>query len=571
MGKFLTALHRREIPESAGERVAAILAATLPGDFPVQPDVVVRCRGAHAQGTLDVGDREDRDGLALCMGKLFGPTDDWWRPGTAPPDGSYALVREDGEALELVSDPGGSRMIYYHHGEDMFVASNSERAIAMYTGRFDFDRETVPWLVSTGTRGPSRSFSRHVRLLPPAAVLRLDKVAWRLQLDAEEIRFVEIPRSHEEHLAALGAALDETFRAFGPADAARMIIALSGGCDSRAVASLLARNAPARWQSYSFGTPEATGMPRSDVAIAAQVAEALGMANRHLAPGPVPEAAGDFLRRFVVNNEGRHDHFARVGAAPLPRFRAEGTDGVIRGDEALGWKPTDGSALTVRGSMELLLCGDIAELRPHLQRFGLASHALPPELEQRAGESLETWRDRLYASFRAPTVLAALNESKSHYFDTVNPLLSRRVLAVIRSVPDAERTDKALFRELVRRLGPDLPFAGVEGIPQRHEALRHPEVLRAIRDALASETAQRSFGAPLVRWLRSETHPVRSAATRLVRAVARRTRRLVPAAPDAARHVPTNRIALRVYIATTMIDQLTADAARFPTPAASPG
>ena len=104
-------------------------------------------------------------------------------------------------------------------------------------------------------------------------------------------------------------------------------------------------------------------------------------------------------------------------------------------------------------------------------------------------------------------VLAALTEHKAGYFDTLNPLLSRRALEVSRSLPDRLRTGKALFRELVQSIGPDLGFVGRVGAPNRLDNMRHREIVRTMREALASETAAEVFGAPFARWMRAEIHP----------------------------------------------------------------
>ena len=165
--------------------------------------------------------------------------------------------------LEAVSDPAGSRMLWYYLDDGQFVVSNSERAITMYVGRFDFEPAVVPWLVSTGTRGPGLSYSRHLRLIPPSGTARLDKAAWTLTVNAPPIRFAEVPRDREAHLAALEAALSETFATFGEADAEHAILALSGGTDSRALAAFLSRPPGHRWRSFTGGTTEAAGLGKA--------------------------------------------------------------------------------------------------------------------------------------------------------------------------------------------------------------------------------------------------------------------------------------------------------------------
>ena len=237
---------------------------------------------------------------------------------------------------------------------------------------------------------------------------------------------------------------------------------------------------------------------------------------------------------------------------------------MVRGDEGFGWKPVAQTPTAVRRSMELLLCGEIAELKPHLKRFGLDHHAFPPDLERLPDESIDTWRDRLYHAVPHPDRAGGASTSTRPATSMSSiPLVSRRALEVARSLPDDLRTDKALFRELVNRIGPDVPFASREGAPVRLDNLRRPEVRRLLRASLASETASRCFGKPLVTWLRSEIRPWREFAASVARVVKGRLQRRLRRAAAAEVHVPPLRIAFRLYVASTMIDRLQADAARF--------
>ncbi len=380
---------------------------------------------------------------------------------------------------------------------------------------------------------------------------------------AGEIRFAEAARSDAEHLAALDAALAATFASFRAQDARHAAISLSGGVDSRALAIYLTRDEAAGWTSFTTGSKAAFALADSDVAAARRIAAALGLPNSKIVSEIVDGHLPDRLRSFVIASEGRHDHLSRLdgGAGLMATFR-EGNLSIIRGDQSFGLKASAPQPLAVRASMEFLLCSEVANLKPHLAAFGLAGQTLPPKLEQQPGETLETWRDRLHQSYRVPMVLAALTEHKAGYFDTLNPLLSRRALEVSRSLPDRLRTGKALFRELVQGIGPDLGFVGRVGAPNRLDNMRHREIVRTMREALASETAAEVFGAPFARWMRTEIHPVRHFCTRVLQAIGKRRRQYLHRGPATLTevHLDPLRLAFRLYIAITMIDQLKADA-----------
>ena len=176
MSILLSAVHRRDFNSArAQERMQAILEAIAPEPVRHAANCEVRRAGRHVQGTLNLPGHYPRRDLSLCQGKLYDSEDSWWRTGSGVPDGSFAIIRDGAEAFEAVSDPAGSRMLWTYKDDGLFVVSNSERAATMYAGRFELNRDVVPWMVSTGTRGLFASYNRHLRQLPPAAVARLDK------------------------------------------------------------------------------------------------------------------------------------------------------------------------------------------------------------------------------------------------------------------------------------------------------------------------------------------------------------------------------------------------------------
>lgn len=575
MSKIISVVHRDAAGAADAERkLAHILAAITPDLLAGRARCAVRRAGNHVQGSLNLPDHFPRRGLSLCQGKLYdtGEPTPWWLPGSGCPDGSYALLREDAASFEAVADPAGSRALWYYFDDAVFVVSNSQRAVTLYAGRFAFNPGIVPWMLSTGSPGPDNSYNRHLRLVPPAGTVLLDKARWRIQPTAPEIRFDARQDSDAAHMAALEAALAATFAAFDARDAAHSTLSLSGGCDSRAVAALLRMAAPdARWPSFTGGPAGAQDIPGTDAAIAAELAHRTGAAHRFIANGESPEPIETLVRRFVLNGEGRIDHLAGYldGMALFAALFDAGVAVLLRGAQGFGMKSTAPSELAVRQSMEMLLCGDIANLAPHARAFGLDEHRLPPALERRPEESLAAWRDRLYHAFRIPLVLTALTEIKTGFVDVVNPLLSRRTLEVARALPDHLRTDKALFRALVRRLGPDLPFARDRAGPNRLEVLRRPGMRALLAASLDSATAQTCFGAPLTAWLRREIALTDRLPVRALRAgrawVSRRVSRRLPGgrAPDPRPVVHPLRLAFRVHMAVTMVNQLTADAAEF--------
>ena len=315
MSKFISAYHRHTFePEPVQHRVEAILRET--GTRAIPSISAARSTGRASTSRARSTFRTTFPAAAwrFARASCTSPSPTGGSRAAARRTAPTPILREDEDVLEAVSDPAGSRMLWYYFDDDQFVVSNSERAITLYTGRFDFEPAVVPWVVSTGTRGPGQSYNRHLRLLPPAGTARLDKAAWTLDVSGPPIRFAEVRRSREEHLAALEAALSETFAAFGEADTEHAILALSGGTDSRALAAFLGSTAGQALEQlqrrHARGRQDA-GERRRHRRHGRGRPRVRATATSPPAPPP-PRRSRPCLERFVIAGEGRHDHLNRL-------------------------------------------------------------------------------------------------------------------------------------------------------------------------------------------------------------------------------------------------------------------
>src|SRR5699024_9061247 len=116
---------------------------------------------------------------------------------------------------------------------------------------------------------------------------------------------------------------------------------------------------------------------------------------------------------------------------------------------------------------------------PFLKDF--PENKLPKELLRQEHESISTWRDRLYHSFRLPTVLAALNDLKLTHVELINPLLTKKVILASRTLPDNLRTNKKLFKEIVDSYGLDIPYAKHGSNMDLHTILKQEDVVNEIK------------------------------------------------------------------------------------------
>ncbi len=481
---FVCARHPRpELPQ----RLAPICNTLRPEPLTTPPRIWHR-QGITC-GIASPGPLTEEHGASLLMGTLFDHHQDWHQPGTAHPDGSFALFRGDDHAVEVLTDPGGSRTIWYFHNDDLFAASTSQLALIALLGSFEFDPATIAWLCSTSGLGPGLSWDRRLRALPPDSLLRLDRSSWTTTLSRTPATFAPSPRPATFHRQNLLAALLDALDSLS-LDLSTCALSLSGGYDSRALLSLLhhlGRDLRGL-TTVTWGTPEAPRRAHTDAAIARRVAAHYGLEHRYFPLRSAPDRLENTVDRFLTCGEGRVDHIAGYldGFGLFETLHHQRLTALLRGDEAFGLKvQTTASPLTVRLSVRFGLFQDFENLGDP-RRFGLPPQEIPFPLQQRPAESLSTYRDRLFHEYKLPFVVAALNDLKAPFIEPISPLLSRRILFALRALPDELRNRKLLFRQIIDALGPPIPIATASANPRTCEALRSSGLLELLLDELHS-------------------------------------------------------------------------------------
>ena len=504
------------------------------------------------------------DARGVCLGAVQGRSTSWSRVASPPPDGSYVLFRHDEGELELVSDVLASRTVWYVKTPDLFLASTSQRALVSLLGDLQLDREALLWMATSGTLGPAASWDRRLMRLPGASTLSLDRRTWSLHLTTDPIRFDPADRADDEHKAELGAAILDACADLR-VDFSDWVLPLSGGMDSRAL--LLAFLAAGRRPDcVTWGLQSSVMDPANDAAVAKVLAATVGVEHRYYSTDHSDEEVGDVLTRFLVAGEGRTENFAGYtdGLATWKRLYESGVAGVIRGDEP-GWGyRTYHSESYARRRVHLAILDDYPP--SHLiHRLGLEPQPVPSELLRRESESLTTYRDRIYEAFNLPTFFAALNDVKTPYVEIANPFLSRRVVSVVRSLPDHLREHRRAFAAFVRAYGPDVPFASKPAPAEPAEYLARPELVTEIRRELGSSRAENVLDRPGLERLDAALDG--SSAFDARRGLRQATRRMVPdelarrLRPNAAILLSARELSFRLYIASRMAAMLSADAA----------
>jgi hypothetical protein len=484
MAKLLLVCVRSDAPSPSPTFDFQMLANRLAPDNIVADQAVVRRSDNLTIAAFHSNQAVRIETAAVCVGGLLDPCGDWWRPLTPPPDGSFALFRSDPAVVELVSDVVASRTIWYYWDESLLLASTSQRALVFCLRSFAFNENVIPWMLSTGTLGPELSWDERIRALPGDSTLLLERDAWRCALHTNPIRFLPQRASPRQHQQSLAAAVKRTLSAVN-LDLAHWVLPLSGGHDSRGILVMLANRPNLR--CVTWGLAEALQTPLNDANVAARLAEHFDVEHRYFQTDISAEAVEHVFDRFLICGEGRCDQISGYmdGFGIWRTLRAEGICGIIRGDEGFGWSDV-ASELQVRSSIGLLTLSDFADWS-ELAQFDLVTPTLPSHLMRSPGESLASWRDRLYHQFRIPAVLAALNDLKSPFVEVFNPFLSRGIIYYVRTMPDRLRTNKKTFRQIVDDMGPDIPYARFAAIQAPGDVMRREDVLRIVADELRSD------------------------------------------------------------------------------------
>ena len=553
MSGFLYVRSRNtEAPAPARRSHLETLARRLaPDNIAYRPAVVAERRGEVL--ALFNGAAARRE-TSVCLGAVHAGAVPWWKVGSGSPDGSFALLRNDADTTELVSDAVGTRTLWYTQTPDELVAATSQRAIVMWLQSYDCNPDVFAWQLSSGTLGPGLSWDRRIRALPPASSLTFDVRGWSAKVATAPVQYRASALEPERQRTELRDAITESFRRL-ELDTEHSALALSGGYDSRMILLML-KDRPLH--TVTWGQRSALADRRNDARIAQLLAAKMQTDHRYFAVDVPTHGVEEVLERFVRLGEGRTESISGYldGFSLWKSLHERGWGGLLRGDEAFGCRAAPTPAAVYR-NMKCNVLADY-EIDSSSPLADLASSQRRPQhLERRPRESLPAWRDRLNGEFELPYVIGPLNDLKCCYLDVIHPLVARRIVERARCMPDEQRTNKIAFKAIVEETPLDVPFAKRPAIVSPDEVLRQPQVLRVLRDELRRQS-EGSGAAAAVAGYALERLPA-SAGRRLPTRVSRLVERAWRRAPRAPRLSPL-RVAFRTYIIGKMQDLLQADA-----------
>ncbi|MFT3680857.1 MAG: hypothetical protein QM791_11330 [Ferruginibacter sp.] len=433
---------------------------------------------------------------SVCMGLAYPAAENWWKPLGEYPDGSFAIFRSDENYVEALTDEAGSRSIWYYKDEEIFVTGTSQRAIISVIGKFHFDKRTIPWMLSSGTLGPSLSWCKNLHVVKPGGSVILNRKNWSVTTKLTAPPFTVASLSDEKHREGMKQAIYDSFRDIN-IDFSKWTLPISGGSDSRGIVCLLKETGKdiSNMPSITWGLKASLSEKNNDAYVASAVAKAVGLKHRYFETDHCEASVEKIFDRFIKCGEGRVDHVPGYmdGFATWKAIHESGSYGIIRGDESFGWD----NAITEHNSRlinNLTLCDDYNNLE-YFEESGYEKQLLPDYLQRREGETVNTWADRLYEEFTIPALMAALNDLKLSYTEVINPLLSRKIMLQTRTLPDHLREDKKIFREIVNSFLPDIKYATKQATIQEQGLFTFPETIAIITNELSMPYMKELFPA----------------------------------------------------------------------------
>ena len=500
MSKIMYVLFRNRKTENVlAEKVRSICDDLNPNNISAIPSKIGGNDGvlwgiSNPNETILINDNN------IFYGQPFGNPGDWCIPESEKPDGNYAIFRTNDNKFELVSDILGTKAIWYYKDDEIFVSSSSQRAIIQLLGKFEFNEKIIPWMVSNGLLGPGQSWDKNISLLPPESTLILDRHTWMLSLVTQKVEFKPNQKSDRENLNLFKNTLNSLFSQMS-LDYSEWNLTLSGGYDSRGILLGLPKKDKKgnTIKTVTWGLANALKTPGNDAYIARKLADKLKIPHHYYSTNTSSEESiSTILDRFLKNGEGRIDHIGGYmdGFSIWKNLYENGIKGIIRGDEAFG-SNNFVSEFHMKKFMGLSVPDDYENLNK-IDCFKKNIVVFPDYFKKKEEETKEMWRDRLYHSHLVPTFLSALEDLKQPYIEQINPLLSRKIIYLIRELPDHMRTEKKIFKKYVNSFNYSLKFANSRAIEPLEDIFRQREMVKMVKEELNSSLAKSIFSEDLL-------------------------------------------------------------------------
>ena len=123
-----------------------------------------------------------------------------------------------------------------------------------------------------------------------------------------------------------------------------------------------------------------------------------------------------------------------------------------------------------------------------IRQLHLAGQEWPPRLRVMEGEDRQSYRSRLSQQGYIAIDAAGLTTPKARYVEVINPLLSRRVVGVMRSLSPESRQYARAFAAIVHEQPTGIPYPRFPSTPPMSKLLHSPAMVdELVRELMSPE------------------------------------------------------------------------------------
>lgn len=548
-------------------RLEKILPSLIPDNIP-NCKYEIKEDGTLFFGVINPAENNMCSQNSLCLGQILGNCDGWDIPLSLYPDGAFCLFRSNGNILEIVSDVVGSRTMWYYFDMEVFIASNSQRAIISLINSYSLNKAVIPWMLSTGTMGPFLSWDERISMLEINSNLILDVSKWDYTINKNPVLFKVDQISEEKQEELLEKELLKAFEGLN-LNLSKWVLPLSGGVDSRAILFYLKKFNPtfSKLKSLTWGKPGAENRKGNDAYIAQKLADYLKIEHEFAPLSVTSENVNTIFSRFLNAGEGRVDAISGYtdGFEIWKKLFENNVTGVIRGEQTFGGPEVDNER-DARAAVGISFCEDYANLSN--QDFNFKLQQLPEHLQRKTDESILTWRDRLIIEYRAPILKAALNDLKLAYVEISTPLISKGITERITKMNDEQRLKKSLFKSVIKKISIPIELATEVAIETPNEIFNNPEILELFNSQLNKPFNEKVFPAGFYSYIKKSLGDVvmslqgkpkkASLISKIKKLIPKKYKKKLNKL-KLTHQIPVTRLAFRAFIISRMIETFQTD------------
>lgn len=472
--------------------ITEILNKITPKELPLKRNKTIRINNTHI-GIINYNNAIKIHDESICNG-TFKADVDWYSDALI--DGINYKIQKDKSKISVFTDLVATKSLWRVQTEKFFAISTSQRMLINLLGNFEFNPNTIPWMLSSGIIGPE-SWDKRIHFIQPNQHVIFDIEKWETIVQQKKMIPFEQNKNEALVIQDLYTEINKCCENINNSE--KTGLPLSGGYDSRCLLVLLKNKKKIPCISWGHSILE-TGK-RDDTAVAKSLAQYYGFKHLYFKTDTSCDyTPSELIKKFLMEGEGRVDHIGAHmdGFSMWREIYEEGIENIIRGDEGFGWLPVY-NEFDARRSTGLNLVTDFPEQLSFFSKF--QDQRIPLHFNRKENESIETWRDRLYHEFRLPYIIAALNELVCAYVEVTTPFLQTNILGLVRKLSDRSRTKKSVFRKYVTRISPPLPFGHDYSSPSIEDLLENEPFKIYLKDIINSNIANSIFDNEFLKYI----------------------------------------------------------------------